>query len=107
QVKALQDAIAAKEAQARQIYADTDAAFAAADQQKGAAGIAAGNKAMADRAPAEALMAEAAMLGPELAEAQGKRDLAKVALESAQDLAKLSQEASKQSQAAVTQIADR
>jgi len=44
-----------------QIYADTDAAFTAADAQKGKAAIAAGNKAMTDRNQAEALMAEPAI----------------------------------------------
>jgi hypothetical protein len=80
----LQKQIAAKEAQARQIYTDTDAAFAAAEAQKGKPAITAATKAMDDRKQAEKLMSDAGILAPELARAQADVDLAQVALNDAQ-----------------------
>jgi hypothetical protein len=83
-VQDLQAQMTAKESQARKIYADTDAAFTAADTLKGKASIAAANKAMDDRKQAESLMAESGMLAPELAQSQADLKMAQVALDDAQ-----------------------
>ena len=106
-VAALKDQITQKEAAARQIYAATDAAFTAADGQKGQAAIAAGNKAMEDRKQAERLMADAGNLAPQLAGAQAELDLAQVHLDSAEKTAQLTQAAYDQGKAAADQAAAR
>ena len=105
--KELQDQMTQKEAAARQIYADTDAAFTAADAQKGPAAIAAGNKAMADRKQAEALMAEAGNLAPQLARAQADLAVGQIALEAAQQTAQLAQAAYDQGKQAFDKTAER
>ncbi len=99
-VKALQDQLAGKEAQAQKIYADTAAAFKAADALPGQAAIAAGNKAMQDRKQADDLMYDAGVLAPELAQAQAQVILAQMNLAEAQELSRLAQAANDQEQAA-------
>jgi predicted nucleic acid-binding Zn-ribbon protein len=74
EVDRIEKDIADKQAQARQIYTQTDAAFAAADRLKGKEAIDAGNKAMEDRKQADNLVAEAGKLDPQLSKA--KSDLA-------------------------------
>src|SRR5207248_2135468 len=64
--------IADKQAQARDIYAKTDQAFLAADKIKGKDAIAAGNKAMQDRAEGDKLTQEAALLEPALITARSE-----------------------------------
>jgi len=104
---ALQDQIGQKEAAARQIYTDTDAAFTAADTKKGQTAITAGNKAMDDRKQADTLMAEAGNLGPQFARAQADLTLAQVALNDAQQKSQLAQAAYDQAKAASSQTATR
>jgi len=83
-VTALQSDIAGKESQAQKIYTDTDAAFQAAESQKGNTGIAAGRKAMDDRKAAEELTAEAARQAPMLAQAQVDLAMRQIELSNAQ-----------------------
>ena len=64
EVDRLEKEIADKNQQAQQIYAKTDADFAAADSLKGNAAIDAGTKAMADRKQGDALTQQAAELMP-------------------------------------------
>ncbi len=94
-VKGIQDQMTSKDGQARKIYADTDAAFKAADAMKGSDAIAAGAKAMEDRKAAEALMEEIGNLEPQLRQAQGELALAQLALNDAQSLAKAADTAAK------------
>jgi hypothetical protein len=104
-VKSLKDQSDQKEAAARQIYADTDAAFTTADGKKGQAAIAAGNKAMDDRKQAESLMAEAGDLAPQLARASADLEVAQNALNDAQQASQLAQAAFDQANAASSQTA--
>jgi hypothetical protein len=92
----LQAQMAGKDAQARKIYADTDAAFTAADALKGKASIDAANKAMTDRKQAEDLVAESGNLAPVLAQAQADLALAQVALNDARQAAALATETYRQ-----------
>ena len=106
-VRNLQGQMSAKEAQARQIYADTDAAFNAADALKGTASINAANKAMDDRKQAEALMAEVGILAPALAQAQSDQGRAQIALDDAQRTANLASVAYDQAVKAAGAAGDR
>jgi hypothetical protein len=78
EVARIEKEIADRQAQARTIYAATDAAFQAADAQKGQAAIDAANKATADRKRAEALTEEAANLEPALVQARRAQTLAQI-----------------------------
>jgi hypothetical protein len=94
-VKEVQDQISSKDAQARKIYADTDAAFKAAAALKGAEAIAAGQKAMQDRGAGDRLMEELGNLAPDLLQAQAALELAQTAVKNTENLAKASAEAHK------------
>lgn len=71
-VRSIQEKMVTARSQAQQIYAQTDAAFLAADKLKGQAAIDAGNKAMEDRKQAEDLMVQAGNLEADLAVAQAQ-----------------------------------
>jgi len=100
-VKKIQDQISSSETQARQIYSQTDAAFLAANNQKGKESIDAGNKAMDDRKQAEALMAQAGNMQGDLAKAQADLALAQVQLTQAQQTLQTAQHATEDTAAIV------
>ena len=78
EVDRIQKDISAKQDQARQVYAQTDADFKAAEALAGKAAIDAGNKAMEVRKQADTLTAQAAAEDADLAKARSDLDIATI-----------------------------